>query len=147
MKIRLEKNVPGVGRVGEIVEVKDAYARNYLLPNMMAKVATAATLQVASAQADRQRRQAERTAADLVQARAALMNAKVTVKAESSPKGRLFAAIRSEYLLAQIEQQCQVRLAGVKCTPDQWKSIGPQTVRLDWPDGQQSYFTFSIIHG
>jgi len=45
MKIILRKDVQSVGEAGDIVEVKDGYARNYLFPNKVAEIATQGALE------------------------------------------------------------------------------------------------------
>ena len=45
MKLILKKDVQSLGESGDIVEVKDGYARNYLLPQNMAEVATKGALE------------------------------------------------------------------------------------------------------
>ena len=44
MKVMLRKAVPNLGTVGDVVDVKDGYARNYLLPHGLAAEPTAANL-------------------------------------------------------------------------------------------------------
>jgi large subunit ribosomal protein L9 len=44
MKVILKKDIPNIGRIGEIKQVKDGYARNYLLPRALVELATEGTL-------------------------------------------------------------------------------------------------------
>ena len=44
MKVILKKDVQSLGEAGDVVEVKDGYARNYLLPNSMVEIATKGAL-------------------------------------------------------------------------------------------------------
>ncbi len=46
MKVILRQNIESLGKMGEVVAVKDGYARNYLLPRGMAYVATKGNVQV-----------------------------------------------------------------------------------------------------
>ena len=45
MKVILKKDVQSLGEAGDVVEVKDGYARNFLLPNNMVEVATKGALE------------------------------------------------------------------------------------------------------
>jgi large subunit ribosomal protein L9 len=56
MEIILREDVQHLGRAGEIVKVKDGYARNYLLPRGLAYPATAANKQRITYEAERRRR-------------------------------------------------------------------------------------------
>ncbi|PIR41752.1 MAG: 50S ribosomal protein L9, partial [Candidatus Yanofskybacteria bacterium CG10_big_fil_rev_8_21_14_0_10_37_15] len=44
MKVILLQNIKGFGQIGDIKNVSDGYARNFLLPRKMAKLATSASL-------------------------------------------------------------------------------------------------------
>ncbi len=94
MKLILTADVPNLGAPGDIVEVKDGYGRNYLLPRSMAIAATrGAEKQVASIQ----RAQKARQIRDLGHAKevAGQLGAlSVTVKAKSAgASGRLFGSV------------------------------------------------------
>ena len=94
MKLILTADVPNLGAPGDVVEVKDGYGRNYLLPRKLATVATrGAEKQVAAIQ----RAQKARQIKDLGHAKevAAQLGAlTVTVKAKSAgDSGRLFGSV------------------------------------------------------
>ena len=44
MQVILKKDVQNIGEMGDLVNVKDGYARNYLIPNALAEIATAGAL-------------------------------------------------------------------------------------------------------
>jgi large subunit ribosomal protein L9 len=94
MKLILTGDVPNLGAPGDIVEVKDGYGRNYLLPRGLAIVATrGAEKQVASIR----RAQKSREIRDLGHAREVaeqLGSLAVTVKAKAAAdSGRLFGSV------------------------------------------------------
>ena len=94
MKLILTADVPNLGAPGDVVEVKDGYGRNYLLPRKLATVATrGAEKQVASIQ----RAQKARQIKDLGHAKevAAQLGAlTVTVRAKTAgDSGRLFGSV------------------------------------------------------
>jgi large subunit ribosomal protein L9 len=94
MKLILTADVPNLGGPGDIVEVKDGYGRNYLLPRSMAVTATrGAEKQVASIKRSQQARQVR----DLGHAKelaAQLTALTVTVKAKAAgDSGRLFGSV------------------------------------------------------
>ncbi len=93
MKIILTADVPNLGAPGDIVEVKDGYGRNYLLPRQLAIVATrGAEKQVAAIQ----RAQKTRQIRDLGHAKEVagrLGGLAVTVKAKAGAAGRLFGSV------------------------------------------------------
>ena len=65
MKVIFLKNIPGKARTGEIKEVSIGYLNNYLLPNHLATVATAAAIKEATLRAQKQKESEEKEAAAL----------------------------------------------------------------------------------
>ncbi len=134
MKLILTGDVPNLGAPGDIVEVKDGYGRNYLLPRGLAIVATrGAEKQVEAIRRARKSREIR----DLGHARevaAQLGNLAVTVTAKAAgDSGRLFGSVTAADVVDA------VRAAGGPAldrraveVPSQIKSIGkyPVTVRL-----------------
>lgn len=105
MKLILTTAVDHLGAPGEIVEVKDGYARNYLLPRGLAIVATPGAekqiLSIQRAQADRAIRDAEH-AQEVKQALEALPN--VTVAVKTAESGKLFGSVTAADIVAAIEK-------------------------------------------
>ena len=105
MKVILVKDVKGSGLAGDIVNVNDGYARNYLLPKGLAKEASAQNLNVAKQQqqANEKRRMLERLSAE--EAAKRLNGLKVVVKEKCGENGRLFGSVTvkeiSDAILAQ----------------------------------------------
>jgi len=104
MKLILTADVPNLGAPGDIVEVKDGYGRNYLLPRKLAAVATrGAEKQVASIQ----RAQKARAIKDLGHAKevaAQLEKLTVTVKAKAAgDSGRLFGSVTAADVVKAVQ--------------------------------------------
>ncbi len=93
MKVILTQPVSGLGAAGDVVVVKDGYARNFLLPR---KVATPWTKggekQVEAINRGREKR-ALRSAEDAAAAKSRLEGATITVEARAGQGGRLFGAV------------------------------------------------------
>ena len=102
MKLILTQPVSGLGVAGDVVEVKDGYARNFLLPR---KVATAWTKggqkQVEAITKGREKR-ALKTAEDAAAAKASLEGSTVTVPARAGQGGRLFGAVTPQEIAEAI---------------------------------------------
>ena len=95
MKIILTADVPQLGGPGDLVQVKDGYARNYLLPRRLAIVATkGAEKQVATIRRAQQARQVRDLdhAREIAASLSSLPNVAVTAKAARSG-GKLFGAV------------------------------------------------------
>ena len=96
MKVILLRDVPSLGRSGALVEVKEGYARNYLLPRGLAREATDGALRardtLTRAARDREDRR-HREAEELSQALAGLI---LEIQARAGTGGRLFGAVTAQ---------------------------------------------------
>jgi len=105
MKVILTADVKGKGYIGDIVNVSDGYARNYLLPKGLAKEATAQNLNIAKQQqkANEKRKLLERNTAE--EAAEKLNGLKVVVKEKCGENGRLFGSVTSAEVSQAIMDQ------------------------------------------
>jgi large subunit ribosomal protein L9 len=102
MKIVLRQDVDTLGHKGDLVEVADGYARNYLVPRGLAMKATKGV--VAQAESMRRNRQArevrDRTAAEELAGR--LNAAPLTVGARAGEGGKLFGSVTTADIVAAL---------------------------------------------
>jgi large subunit ribosomal protein L9 len=110
MKVLFKRDVPDVAKAGQVKDVADGYARNFLIPRGLAVAATPATLkQVADVQASAARHAAEaEQAARGLQAR--LEAAPVVVEAKAGAQGRLYGSITTADVAAAIQRQLGAEL-------------------------------------
>jgi large subunit ribosomal protein L9 len=105
MKVLLNQAVKNVGKAGEVKEVKDGFARNYLLPRGIAAIATAGTLKQAEAQRQAELRREEKNAAENQALAGKIGGINVTLRAKSGPQGRLYGAITASDVAAALSEQ------------------------------------------
>ncbi len=105
MKVILIKDIKGTGFAGDIINVSDGYARNFLFPKGLAKEASAHNLNIAKQQqqANEKRRMLERLSAE--EAAKRLSGLKVVIKAKCGENGRLFGSITSKEISDAILDQ------------------------------------------
>ncbi len=110
MKVILEQEVKGQGKKGDLIEVSDGYARNYLLPRKLAVQATTDNLnamklreQAKAAQTEKEKQQAKEYSEKL-------RSLVVTVEAKSGGKGKLFGAVTSKEISDALKQQHGIEL-------------------------------------
>ena len=105
MKVLLTQTVKNVGKPGDIKEVADGYARNYLIPRGLAAVATAAAVKQAESQRAAEQRREEKNAAENQKLAATLGETSVTLHARAGAQGRMYGAITAADIAAAIEQK------------------------------------------
>jgi large subunit ribosomal protein L9 len=113
MKILLTKDVQGLGRAGDVKEVSDGYARNFLLPRHFGLPATSSVL--AKVQKEEQEHQAKVAKQQEVfeQLKQRLVTKTFTIKAKAE-KNTLFAAVKESQIAAAIKDKLTLEIS-----PDQ----------------------------
>ena len=110
MKVILRADVNGVGKRGDICDVADGYARNFLVPRGLAmKAAAGATAQAASMRRSRDVKDAaDRAAAEEVAKK--LVPARISVTARAGTEGRLFGSITAADVVEAVAAQTGIEL-------------------------------------
>ena len=110
MQVVLRTDVPDLGKRGDILDVADGYARNFLVPKGLAMKATAgAAAQAASMRRARDLRDAQdRAAAEALAT--TLVPRVITVTARAGTEGRLFGSVTAADISSAIEAQTNVQI-------------------------------------
>lgn len=95
MKVILTENLPKLGEVGDICEVADGYARNYLLPQGFAILATEGALKQVEHLKRQEARRRERVRGDAIVFKETLEGLALAFKAKVGETGRLYGSITS----------------------------------------------------
>jgi large subunit ribosomal protein L9 len=104
MKVILKRDVKGLGREGDLKDVKDGYARNLLLPSGAAVVADKGALANWERHRD-QREERDRSAREQAEATAEqLRQLKLEIPVKAGERGRLFGAVTSHNISDAIAQ-------------------------------------------
>jgi large subunit ribosomal protein L9 len=131
MKVVLRSDTIGVGKRGDIVDVSDGFARNFLIPGGSAIVATDGI--ASQAQAMRRSRDLrdskDREAAESIAQR--LVPMVITIKAHAGREGRLFGSITGTDIVEAVEEQAGVVIDRHKLqSHDAIKTTGTHEVRV-----------------
>jgi large subunit ribosomal protein L9 len=129
MRVILRSDVSELGKRGDILDVSDGFARNYLVPKGLAMKATAgAESQAAGMRRARDLRDAQdRAAAEEVAT--TLVPKVITVTARAGTEGRLFGSVTAADVVAAIESQANVRIDRRKLVlGEPIKTLGTHTV-------------------
>ncbi|MBS4028498.1 MAG: 50S ribosomal protein L9 [Ignavibacteriales bacterium] len=105
MKIILRKNIETLGKMGDVLTVKDGYARNYLLPRNLAYVATAGSLRALEEEKRMHEFRHKKEFRSAQQLASGLQNVTVTVSVKVGEEGRLFGSVTSMDIANELKLQ------------------------------------------
>jgi large subunit ribosomal protein L9 len=146
MKIILRADVPELGKRGDVLDVADGYARNYLVPKGMAMTATpGAKAQATAMRRARDLRHAQdRAAAEEVAT--TLVSKVVTLSARAGSEGKLFGSITSTDIAEAVEAQTGVVLDRRKLElTDPVKTLGTHVVSVKLHSDVEFPVTIEVV--
>ena len=131
MKVILLEDVKSLGKKGEIVNVSDGYARNFVLPKKLGVEANSANmndLKLQKANADKVAREQLEAAQELAKV---LETKEVVLKMKSGEGGRAFGSVSSKEIAAAAKTQCGLELDKKKIQlPEAIKALGAYEVGI-----------------
>ncbi|MBN1766984.1 MAG: 50S ribosomal protein L9 [Prolixibacteraceae bacterium] len=146
MEIILKQDVQNLGSKDDMVIVKKGYARNYLIPQGMAVVATESAKKVL-AENIRQRAHKEaklKTEAEKVAEN--LKNVKVIIGAKTSSAGKIFGSVNNIQLAEKIaEQGIEIERKNITIPKDGVKEVGTHTAKIKLHREVVVDFEFEVV--
>jgi len=110
MKVIFLKDVKGKGKKGEIKNVADGYAHNFLLKNNLATEVNQATMSALDGQKRKEDKQAEQVLEDAKKLKEKLEQITVELKAKSGEGGRLFGSITTKQVAEQLQKTTGIKI-------------------------------------
>lgn len=131
MKVILNTDVKSIGKKGEIINVSDGYARNFLIPKKLAVFATDGSIKETTVQ---QKKIAENKAKELAKAKELSKNLKgklITITTTVGASGRLFGAVTNKEIRNTLKEQFSIILDKKKIDlKEPIKQLGSYPVKL-----------------
>ena len=125
MKVILQQDVKGQGKKGQLIEVSEGYARNFLLPRKLAVLATADAMNTMKLQEKAKKAEEARQKAEAEAIAEKLKSAQIKVSARAGANGKLFGAVTSKEVSDALNAQYGIELAKQKIVLDEpIKSFG-----------------------
>lgn len=119
MKVILQQDVKGQGKKGQLIEVSEGYARNFLLPRKLAVLATADAMNTMKLQEKAKKAEEARQKAEAEAIAEKLGSAQVKVTARAGANGKLFGAVTSKEVSDALSAQHGIELAKQKIVLDE----------------------------
>ena len=131
MKVLLSQNVVKLGKAGEVVEVSDGYAKNYIIPR---KLGIEATPKVLNEWKLKKGSEANRKEQERIQAKAMVKemeNWTVVLKEKAGQDGRLFGSVTSKDIAQAVKEQYKIDLDRKKIIlKDPLRAVGGYSVEV-----------------
>jgi len=130
MKVLLYEDIKRLGWLGDVVEVTEGYARNYLLPQGLAKVATEANIRAIAQEKAKRGEQRLREQKRIEKAAEAVDGAEAVLAARANEQGVLFGSVTEPMIAANLRAQGFEVADEIVKMPEHIKHVGTHDVTL-----------------
>lgn len=130
MKIILKQDVEGLGKIGDVEDVAPGYARNYLIPQGMAIVATPSALKKFRAEQQARIEREAREAEKATQLAERIGHLTLRFEAKAGPTGRLYGSVTTSDIAEALEKELGTEVDRRNIESDPLRDIGAHTVPL-----------------
>ena len=130
MKVILQKDVKGKGKKGQMIEVSEGYARNFLLPKKLAIAATTDAINTMNLKEKARKAEEARLKAEAEETAKKLKDITVKLTAKAGNGGRLFGAVTTKEISEALKAQYGVEIPKAKLVQEEpIKSFGTFEVK------------------
>jgi len=131
MRVILKREVAGLGRPGDVKDVADGYAQNFLLPRGLAIEATAGELKVLARARDARRAKADRAHADAEELAKRLSQTTLVFRLKAGEQGKTFGSVTNKDIADALQREHKVEVDRTKVhLPEPLKSLGVHTIEI-----------------
>lgn len=145
MKVILLQDVKGSGKKGELVNVSDGYARNFLFPKKLAAEATPQVLSEKKNQDDAKKFHREQEIKDAQKIAEKLSGQGITIKAKAGSSGRLFGSVTAKEIASEIKKQHNYNIDKRKISVGEVKTFGTFEVELKIISGVTTKMKLNVV--
>ena len=131
IKVILKENIKGVGKKGEIVEVKDGYANNFLLNQNKAILATPENINKLKARNEKIQKHHDRDVKNAKELKEILATKEIVLKVKAGENNKVFGSISAKEIVQAVKDQLNIDIDKKKVSADsKVKEIGVHNVEL-----------------
>ncbi|MEG1887861.1 MAG: 50S ribosomal protein L9 [Oscillospiraceae bacterium] len=144
MKVILNEDVKGKGKKGELVNVSDGYARNFLFPKNLAIIASSAAMnELKNREASKAHHDSEEKK-DATEAALKIDGKEIIISARAGAGGKLFGAVTSKEVAAEIFEKFGVEVDRRKVSMNDIKAYGEYAVEIKIHTGVSAKMTVTV---
>ena len=144
MKVLLRQDVKGQGKAGQIVNVSDGYARNFLFPRQLAVPADAQAMNELRTKEEAAQYHARVEKEAALEAAAKLKEKTVKISAKAGSSGRLFGAVTTKEVAEALNKQFGIQVDKRKITMNDIKAYGTYTAEIKLHAGVTAAFSVTV---
>ena len=145
MELILIKDVEKVGSKGDVVRVRDGFARNFLLPQKLALPSTRANKEFFVEQKERMSRRREKERAQAQELAATLGQLKVTIPAQAGEQDKLYGSVTAEDVCEAVNKQGYSFNRKQILLKESIRALGSHTVGVEIFPQIKASFTVEVI--
>lgn len=144
MKVILKQDVKGQGKKGELVNVSDGYARNFLFPRGLAAEADAQAMNELKNREESARHHAAVEKQTALETAAKLKGQTLKLTARAGQGGKLFGSVTTKEVAEELSRQYGVTVDKRKIVMNDIKAFGSYTAEIKLPQGITAEITVTV---
>jgi len=146
MKVILKEHIEGVGHLGDVMEVSDGFARNFLLPRKLAIEASPGNRKQLEEKMKQHRKKEDAMLAEINSVVAKLTESPLRIGAKSGTSGKIFGSVTSLQISRAIRDQKGYNIDRKKITlPEEVKELGSYKAHIDFGNGKATDVDFEVV--
>ncbi|MFN3466092.1 MAG: 50S ribosomal protein L9 [Candidatus Brocadiales bacterium] len=145
MQVILMKDVKTLGRIGDIVNVSNGYARNYLLPRGLVAPVSPARVQEAQIRKKKEEARVEKERTDLQSLAQGLSGQEFTIRAKATDEGKLFGSISPGVIIQELSKKGYAVEESDVVLEENIKECGTYTVTLNFQHGVTAQIRLTVV--
>ncbi|WP_300379749.1 50S ribosomal protein L9 [Clostridium sp.] len=130
MKVILLQDVKKLGKKGEVAEISDGYARNFLFPRKLAEEANDSNMHILNVKRENERKKKTAEIQEAQDLANDLKGKEIKIKAKSGDNGRLFGAITNKDVAEVINKEFNLKVDKKKIVMDTIKVAGTYDIEI-----------------
>ena len=146
MKVILNQDIKGQGKKGQLVEVSDGYARNFLLPKKLASEANNTNINILNGKNESEAYRKQVALEEAVAQKEKMEKVEVRITAKAGENGKLFGSITSKDVAEALTMQHHIKIDKKKFViPDGIKMLGTTNVEVKIHPGVVATLKVTVV--
>jgi large subunit ribosomal protein L9 len=146
MQVILIKDVNNLGGAHELVNVRDGYGRNYLIPHKFAVEASQSNLKQLEERKKQLAKKEEKLLAEINSVISVLQASPLKIGAKTGTSGKIFGSVTSVQIARAIREQRGYEIDRRKITIiDEVKELGSYKAKIDFGNGHETEVEFEVV--